>query len=190
MEIATTVGLLLEAPSTSLSDAQIVFLFMSSIVVLVNTLMLLTLALHPALVHAVSPYVVSLAVTDLLVGISMWLNHFFHETALLTSSVIISSHFHLLVIALDRCASVVAPLVYQARMTTHLSAAAITLVCVISILISGLPAIFNRNPYLGVPTMLQLVVFAINAVLLVGLYSYLGAAALQQVRKINQVVPV
>ncbi|ELU09917.1 hypothetical protein CAPTEDRAFT_201967 [Capitella teleta] len=175
------------APSNAL---MLVLLIACILVISVNLLMLLTFAINRSVLHTMSPLVASLAFADLMVGLSMVLTFFVPGpgTGMFAILAVIGSLMHLLVIAIDRCVSVLIPMTYQAKMTTRKTVVIIVLLWITVLGIVACPMLAARSVRATPPQALQLSLFLLTSALLVGLYSYLGAVALRHHRKIRRQV--
>lgn len=162
----------------------------SSCVVVVNLLMLLVIVINRTLLKTISPFIASLAFADLIVGLTMVLNYFRIGAQLLTTLGITASVSHIMVIAVDRCVSVMAAMTYQATVTNRIISVIILILWLVIFAVTCVPAIINDTADTVTPMKLelQLGVFGVETAFIIGLYAYLGAVALRHHHAIRRQV--
>lgn len=173
------------------------------LVVVANLLMLVTLMLNEHLRKQVNITITSLTITDLCVGISMLMNyavqfgglHFDKILDFLAESSIMTSSFHILLIAIDRFISIITPLTYHKCVTDTLIKIIIGCAWLVAALFSAVPLILELccNIHIDqiISPWIHLIFLAITLGLLLSTYGYIGSIALNQMQKMkNQVVPV
>ncbi|ELU01649.1 hypothetical protein CAPTEDRAFT_198898 [Capitella teleta] len=163
---------------------------LSFFVACINVLMLVILVKNEGLRRKISPIITSLAVADFLVGVTMGITSLLGNkrdgfSEFVTSSSVVASMLHLVLIAVDRCASVFAPLRYKVIVTRKLLYVGIAVVWVATMILFA-TAIFATNSYIGEWTLkIQLGLFTFVGASLLVLYAYLGKVACTQWMKMQ-----
>ena len=167
----------------------------SFLVATVNVLMLIILWKNKEVRKNISPIIISLAVADFLVGCMMASavlgnmgDNVNFLLVMLTSIFMWLSMLHLVLIAVDRCIAVMAPMWYEANITRRKHYISLAFTWILAIAVFSV-TVKMTNSYMDDLSMkIQLSNFIFVSLSLIVLYSYLGRVACTQWRKIQSQV--